>query len=108
MSLFNLSQACQEVFKENCYIWNSFRTRSVKICLKKLQNLQRYWSLKKNGINYKENLFTQANHKKLMEQSKDIKQKLKGKNSGICFSVIFSYEQSVISGKESGHLFLVS
>ena len=43
-----------------------------------------------------------------MEQSKDIKQKLKGKNFGICFSVIFSYEQSVISGKESGHLFLVS
>ena len=39
-----------------------------------------------------------------MEQSKEIKQKWNGpKSFDICFSVIFSrYDQSVISGKETG------
>ena len=62
-----------------------------------------YWGLRKNTT-----ISHRKSHKKLIEQSKEIKQNWKGSNNfDICFYINFScYDQSLISGSVTVHYVL--
>lgn len=96
MSIFDRSQTCEIASTEN---WKIYRGSEV---IKKNQSIEVWRKLRRI---IKQKLFTQIIWEKLLDQSKEIKQKWKGlKNFDICSCVIFNcQDQSFVSEKETGY-----
>ena len=101
--LFNLNQTCKIACTKNCYIWNFSRTPLADICIKSFRETLKIWRYpiikiwKKPGRVMTKNVYAQT-LKKLMKQSREIKQNWTGPiNYNNCFSTVFScYGQSFI------------